>query len=172
MRAWVCLSSISLLAGCGGPPAATAPQQTLTTAPQPVPDLPLEIEVDPATLEGWRYRHTITADLDNDGRGEAVVIAADVETLDDGTPLWEDGHRWVVFVADGDAAHRLLYAAFVPHGRVAAAVLEPGAEGQRAVLVVERTPYRLRTLTVRYAAGAARLDTATEHIVESWLPER
>lgn len=119
----------------------------------------------------WGYRRRLEADLDGDGTVEAVVMAADVEVLEDGTPLWEDGHRWAAFVEPEAGPRTLLYAAFVPNGFAEAAVLWPTADGRRAVLVQERTPQRVRILEVEFdGPGTARLRSAAAYPVETWLP--
>lgn len=168
--------ALGLLAGCAAPPdvpplvQAADPRESeaqrgVTKA------LPIDVEIDDATLDNWQYAHAVEADLDGDGAVERVVIVAGVETLEQGTPLWEDGHQWAVFV-DSLQARTLVYTAFVPHGRVSAAVLEP-VDGRRSLLVLERSPYRLRALTIDYAGpAAASLAAAMTHDVATWLPER
>jgi hypothetical protein len=117
----------------------------------------------------WPHRRAVDVDLDGDGSTERLILAADV-TLDAATrPLWEDGHRWAVFVED-DGAQTLLYGAFVPNGDVEAAVLEAGPSGNRHVLVRERTPSQSRRFVIGYDAGSARMVSAASDSVERWLP--
>lgn len=122
-------------------------------------------------IDEWKYRRELPADLDGDGHPEQVVILADVEVRTDGTPLWEDGHHWTVFVEAPGDDRTLLYAAFVPNGFAEAAVLQPDDRGRRKVLVQERTPRQLRSLEIEYhGPGSARSSSAAYYQVESWMP--
>src|SRR5688572_18154184 len=119
----------------------------------------------------WPHRRTLAADLDGDGSEETIVLAADVSLAPDGDPLWEDGHRWAVYV-DGPGGRTLLYAAFVPHGHVEAAITPPGADGRRQVHVEERSPTRSRWVEVAYdAPGRARTVSEADVEVERWWPD-
>ncbi len=132
---------------------------------------PVEIGVSEAEVLAWPYRQETSADLDGDGSAEVVILAADVSFSTAGVPLWEDGHRWAVVIQDRDRPG-LAYAAFVPRGRVEAAVLQPSSEGKREVLVQERTPERTRALTLAYdAPGKIRSVSAAHYQVETWLPD-
>jgi hypothetical protein len=118
----------------------------------------------------WRHRRTLAVDLDADAGDEELVIAADVELSADGTPLWEDGHRWAVFVAGPPVT--VLYAAFVPNGHVEAAVLKPDRRGRRPVLVRERTPGQERTFVLAYdGAGSARAVSAIASSIDRRVPD-
>ena len=118
----------------------------------------------------WAYRRELSADLDGDGRAERLVLAADAEVRADGTPLWEDGHRWALFVEATDGRRTMLYSAFVPNGFAEAAVLTPDAQGRRRVLVQERTPQQVRALEVEYhGPGDARSSSAAHYQVEQWM---
>jgi hypothetical protein len=146
-------------------------------ADEPREPNPLEAPpVDPARVGSadevarWPLRTGLEADLDADGRTEAVVLASDVTLASDGSPLWEDGHRWAVVVED-EGRSTLLYAAFVPNGHVEAAIGIAGADGTRLVIVHERTPGRAVSYTIAYEApqGARLVSAAYDH-VERWLP--
>jgi hypothetical protein len=76
------------------------------------------------------------ADLDRDGTPEELEIRADVERAADGGLLWEDGHRWVVLVRDGDREDRLVDQ-FVPQGRLTAWVVEQEAGSPLVVVLKE-----------------------------------
>jgi hypothetical protein len=120
----------------------------------------------------WEYRRSLEVDLDGDAREERLVIASDVTLRPDGSPLWEDGHRWAVYVepAGPEGRRTLLFAAFVPNGFVEAAALAPGEGGRRRVLVQERTPHQLRALEVAYEGpGAARLSSGAYYQLGTWL---
>ena len=119
----------------------------------------------------WAYHRDASADLDGDGRAERIVIAADVTVRADGRPLWEDGHRWAVYVEAPAGERTLLYAAFVPNGFAEAAILAAGQDGRRRVLVQERTPPQVRALDLEYLRpGTARTMSAAHYQVEQWLP--
>lgn len=119
----------------------------------------------------WAYRRELSADLDGDGRAERLVIASDVEVRPDGTPLWEDGHRWALFAETPGGERTLLYSAFVPNGFAEAAVLQPDDQRRRRVLVQERTPQQVRALEIEYRGpGDARSSSSAYYQVESWLP--
>lgn len=120
---------------------------------------------------GWKYRREASADLDGDGRRERLVMAADAEVTPDGTPLWEDGHRWALFAEAADGRRTLLYSAFVPNGFAEAAVLQPDAQGRRNVLVQERSPQQVRALEIEYRApGDARSVSSAYYQIEQWVP--
>jgi hypothetical protein len=124
-------------------------------------------------IAAWAYRREASADLDGDGDGrpERLVLAADAEVRPDGTPLWEDGHRWALYAQSAAGERTLLYGAFVPNGFAEAAVLTPDAQGRRRVLVQERTRQQVRALDVEYRGpGDARSASSAYYQVESWLP--
>ena len=117
----------------------------------------------------WGYRRALDADLDGDRREEQLVIASDVVLGAGGTPLWEDGHRWAVYV-EAPVGRTLLYAAFVPNGFVEAAALAPSDTRVRRVLVQERTPAMLRALEVEYEGpGAAKLRSGAHYPLGTWI---
>jgi hypothetical protein len=119
---------------------------------------------------GWKYRRELAVDLDGDRAEERLVIAADAEVDGAGTPLWEDGHRWAVFV-ESPQGRTPLYAAFVPNGFVEVAALAPDDAGRRKVLVQERTRDQLRALEVEYEGPRrARLSSGAYYQLGEWLP--
>jgi hypothetical protein len=137
---------------------------------QPPHDDFVTIDVTAEAVGAWTHRHSIEADLDGDGAPETVILLSDVETLPDGRPIWEDGHRWALLVMDGSVT-TLAYAAFVPNGFVEAAIGSRGSDGRREVVLLERTPAQLRTLTVVYdGPGKIRAASAAHYQIESWLP--
>ena len=138
-----------------------------TTATTTPPPHVLQLTVEQASA--WKHRQGINADLDGDGAEETVILASDVVMSDRGVPLWEDGHRWAVIVED-DGHRSIVYSAFVPNGFAEAAVLEPSG-GRREVLIQERTPQQLRTLTIRYdGSGRASATSVVRHAVQTWFP--
>lgn len=122
------------------------------------------------TVLGWRHRAALDADLNGDGRAERLVVVSDVSLMDSGEPLWEDGHRWGVYVED--STHRtLLYSRFLPHGVAEVAVGATDADGSRDVLILERTPQHSRSIVLRYQRpGSARPVSDANYPLEQWLP--
>ena len=153
---------------CAGPATPPGAQE-----PNPLEAPPVDA-ARVATAEvaaAFPYRREASADLDGDGRAERIVIASDVTLSAKGAPLWEDGHRWAVYVESPDAPRTLLYSAFVPNGFAEAAVLAADSEGKRRVLVQERTPGRVRALEVEYLGpGTAKSSSAAHYQIEQWLP--
>lgn len=154
------------LAGCGRVPAPQPSENPLAAPPVD------SVRVGSAReAAAWAYRRATDADLDGDGRSERIVIAADVAVSGSGEPLWEDGHRWAVYVEPARGPRTLLYAAFVPSGFAEAAVLTADAAGRRTVLVQERTPWQIRALEIAYAGpGAAESSSSAYYQVERWVP--
>ena len=118
----------------------------------------------------WKHRRTLQADLNRDGSNDRIVLTSDVEVSEKGVPIWEDGHRWAVFVEEGEK-RTLLYAAFVPNGHAEAGVMAADSEGRRNVLIHERTPQQTRSLVVAYERpGKAKSISAVYYQIEQWLP--
>lgn len=122
------------------------------------------------TAAAWTYRRSAVADLDGDAVPERLVVASDVFVTDDGEPLWDDIHRWAVYVEEDDAGRTLVYSAFAPPGGVSVAVGAPGESGQRRIIVVEQGPRRGRLLTAAYAGmGRVGLVDAAGEELEFWV---
>jgi hypothetical protein len=138
---------------------------------QPAPAARLiTIELTAAEALAWPWRNEWRADLDGDDRPETIILTADVEMAGNGRALWEDGHRWAVLITAGSET-TLAYAAFVPRGFVEVAVLEPSSEHRRSLLLNERTPEQLRTITIAYdGTGQVEATSAAYYQIESWLP--
>ena len=155
---------ISLSLGC----AAADPE------PNPLERLPIDQarvgSVDEAA--GWPYVKSASVDLDGDGTTETVTLASDVSLQQTtGQPIWEDGHRWAVFV-DDRGAKTLLYGGFVPHGFVECAIGIEESDGSRVVIVQERSPRHLRVMDIAYRRrGEARLQSDGHYPLEQWLPD-
>lgn len=122
------------------------------------------------TAAAWAYRRTAVADLDGDAVPERLVVASDVFVTDDGEPLWDDLHRWAVYVEEDDAARTLVYSAFAPPGGVSVAVGAPAESGRRRIVVVEQGPRRGRLLSTAYV-GVGRVDlvAAVGEELEIWV---
>ncbi len=162
---------IGLLLGVGAcAPRAEGP---LPADGQAAPAAPMAVDTSVVRSAGevsaWRWRRTDTTDLDADGDADTLVLASDVTVSPAGEPLWEDGHRWALVVEDA-TERTLLYAAFVPMGHVEVAVMAPDANGRRRVLVLERSPQRLRALAVEYAGDSERDVAGSDFAIERWVP--
>lgn len=122
------------------------------------------------TAAAWSYRRTAVADLDADAVPERLVIASDVFVTDDGEPLWDDVHRWAVYVEEDDGARTLVYSAFAPPGGVSVAVVAPAESGRRRIVVIEQGPRRGRLLLAAYSgAGRVRLIDTAGGELEFWV---
>lgn len=122
-----------------------------------------------AEVAAWPYRREISADLDGDKKLDRVIIAADVRLGPTG-PIWEDAHRWAVYVEPEKGERTLLYGALVPRGFAEAAVLDPDDKNHRMVLIQERTPEQVRALEVEYRKEKAKLVSAATYRIGEWLP--
>ena len=122
------------------------------------------------TAAAWSYRRMAVADLDGDAVPERLVVASDVFVTGDGEPLWDDVHRWAVYVEEDDGARTLVYSAFAPPGGVSVAVAAPAESGQRRIVVVEQGPRRGRLLTAAYGGvGRAGLVEVVGEDLEFWV---
>ncbi|HSM08232.1 MAG TPA: hypothetical protein VLA33_04360 [Gemmatimonadota bacterium] len=164
----------------GGAEVTAETGETNSVAVPPAPDVgvipALATAVDSGstvsadTAGAWAYRRTAVADLDGDAVPERLVVASDVFVTDDGEPLWDDIHRWAVYVEEDDGARTLVYSAFAPPGGVSVAVGVPAETGRRRIVVVEQGPRRGRLLLAAYA-GVGRVDlvAAAGEQLEVWV---
>jgi hypothetical protein len=158
--------AMSLAASACGDQAAR--ERAHTPLDQPPVDLQIGVTAD--TAAAWAHRSTHDVDLNANGSPGRLVVASDVTVMASGEPLWEDGHRWAIYVEEGDR-RTLLYAAFLPHGTAEVALAAPDELGRRDVVVVERTPQHSRTLVVAYdSVGSARTVSFANYPLERWLP--
>jgi hypothetical protein len=169
MTASALLIPLAILGILALPGCARAPERRAEPNPleaPPIDSTRVRSADEPST---WGYRRHRDVDLDGDRREERLTIAADVTLASDGRPLWEDGHRWAVYV-EAPEGRTLLYAAFVPNGFAEAAALAPDDRGRRRVLIQERTPSQLRSLEVAYEGpGAARSSSGAYYQLDTWL---
>ena len=106
---------------------------------------------------GWAYAQRVSADFDGDGADETAVLICDVTLDASGRPLWEDGHRWQLYVEESDGKTTRLYARFVPRGRVTADVGVPSAGKELYIVLVEQSPERMGVYEYEYR-GPLRAD--------------
>ena len=162
-RTLTLLFAAAALTGCGPP--------RRDPSPNPLAALPIDSARVPAVDEtaSWAYRRQTSADLDGDGGAETIVLASDVTLGPDGEALWEDGHRWAVYV-EPNGEPLLLYSAFVPNGFAESAVTAADDRGRRKIFIQERTPTRVRVMDIDYSAGEGRLASDAYYQIEQWLP--
>ena len=79
------------------------------------------------------YQEAVELDLDGDGAKDRLILASNV-SLKDGRPLWEDGHRWGVYVSS-QGVETPLYEGFVANGFVRVEALDD-SPGDETVLVI------------------------------------
>jgi hypothetical protein len=152
-RLWM---SAFLLAACAEPTpqdAARARDGVVERAeaqPDTIPDL-IQPRVPTAVLgdSGWSYSQRVTADLDNDGTDESLVLLSDVHLDKSGQPLWEDGHRWQVYVQEPDSGITRLYARFIPNGKLVAE-LTSDIGPSPSIVLLEQAADHLAVYEVRY----------------------
>jgi hypothetical protein len=99
---------------------------------------------------GWAYAQRVTADFDGDDKDETAVLISDVTLDNGGAPLWEDGHRWQLYVEESDGTVTRLYAKFIPRGRVTADVGIPSAGKELYIVVLEHAPDRVGVYEFEY----------------------
>ena len=131
--------------------ARTAAQDRAEAMPDTVSDL-IQARV-PAALAGdtgWRYQQQVSADIDGDGDDETVVLISDVTLDARGQPLWEDGHRWQVYVRERDGTVTRLYARFLPNGKLTADLAMPPSGAVLGIVLIEQTPSHIGVYEFRY----------------------
>lgn len=99
---------------------------------------------------GWAYQQRVSVDLDSDGELETAVLIADVTMDARGRPLWEDGHRWQLYVEEPTGERTYVYRQFLPNGSLTADVVRRES-GNRTMLLEARTPEAVRVFEVRYS---------------------
>jgi len=119
--------------------------------PDTIADL-IQVRVPEAVAgdSGWKYSRSMSADLDADGRAESVVMIADVTLDKRGNPLWEDGHRWQMYVEDAKGNRTRMYARFVPNGSVTVRVAPPQGGVRPTIVLLEQSPDHLGVYEFRY----------------------
>ena len=151
-------------------PSATAilPNQTVSpAAPSEVVDL-LNPTVQPVVIgePGWEYQRVLMSDLDGDGTQERIVTLADA-FVQNGQPLWDDGHRWQVYIEEHDGSVTSIYRQFLQLGRLDVFVTEP-VEGQHpTVLLLESLPSRFRSYETSYQTGHVQSRLMLERMLDT-----
>jgi hypothetical protein len=106
---------------------------------------------------GWPWVRRATLDLNGDARPEQVVVLSDVRIDSAGRPLWEDGHRWQVYVESPAGERTRLYARFLPNGSLATRFTEPARGAPPRIVLLERTPSAVGVYDVRYVSPGSVL---------------
>ena len=152
------------LAACSQPTpedaavAREGTQQRAEALADTIPDL-LQSRVPPAAAgdPGWVYQQSVVADVDADGKDETIYLISDVTLDAGGAPLWEDGHRWQVYVREDDGTITRLYARFLPNGKLTADIVVPPSGTALGIVLLEQTPARMAVYEFRYR-GPNRLE--------------
>ena len=99
---------------------------------------------------GWAYSQRAAVDFDADGQLETAVLTSDVTLDARGNPLWEDGHRWQVYVDEPTGERTYVFRQFLPNGSLTADVVRRES-GTRTLLLVARTPQHVSVYEVKYS---------------------
>jgi hypothetical protein len=171
---WRPVCAMLLLVGCSQPTprdaemARAGTQERADALADSIPDL-IQSRVPQAVAgdSGWAYQQSVTADIDGDGRDESVVLIADVALDATGRPLWEDGHRWQVYVREPDGAITRLYARFLPNGKLTAELVMPPSGTALGLVLLEQTPDHIGVYEFSYRGPGRsevyrRLDRAVD----------
>jgi hypothetical protein len=153
---WLAVFAL-VAAGCSQPTpedaaiARTAAQDRAEAQPDTVADL-IQSRVPAAVAgdSGWRYQQQVVADIDGDDEDETVVLISDVVLDGSGQPLWEDGHRWQVYVREADGRVTRLYARFLPNGKLTAELAMPPSGATHGIVLIEQTPSHIGVFEFRY----------------------
>ena len=103
-----------------------------------------------AGQRGWAYQQKVSVDFDADGQLETAVLISDVTVDARGRPVWEDGHRWQVYVEEPTGERTYVYRQFLPNGSLIADVVRRES-GTRTLLLVARTPQAVNLYEVKYS---------------------
>lgn len=99
---------------------------------------------------GWVYAQRAQADFDADGQVETAVLISDVTLDKRGAPLWEDGHRWQLYIEEPGGERTWVFRQFLPNGKLTADVVRRES-GTRSLLIEARTPDRIMVYEVKYS---------------------
>jgi hypothetical protein len=136
--------------------AAAEPDVTsLPEAPPTTPVAPSRPLVDPqhplavAGQGGYAYQQAATADFDGDGAQERAVLIANA-AVENGKPLWDDGHVWQLYVEEPTGERTYLFVRFVQLGIVEAKLTQSEAGKPPQILLIERWPSSLHVYELSY----------------------
>jgi hypothetical protein len=119
-----------------------------------------------AGAKGWMYEQRVMVDFDADGQMETAVLISDVTLDAGGKPLWEDGHRWQVYVDEPTGERTYVYRQFLPNGSLTADVVRRES-GTRTLLLEARTPQSISVYEVKYSGpGRIVLMNVIERAIE------
>lgn len=99
----------------------------------------------------WGYVQRAKADFDGDGQDETAVLIANVTLDARGSPLWEDGHHWQIYIEEADSTRTYVYSRFLPNGIIEGSVTLPNEEKRPTIVLREITPHALAFYEVRYS---------------------
>jgi hypothetical protein len=120
---------------------------------------------------GWRYQQRVSADLNGDGVAEQAVLISDVSLDGRGRPLWEDGHRWQVYVEDASGTRTRLYARFLPNGKLTASLTSVSDTTPPRILLLEQTRQSIGLHEIAYRGpGKAFIASSTVHELDIARP--
>jgi hypothetical protein len=103
-----------------------------------------------AGAPGWMYQQKAEVDFDADGQLETAVLISDVTLDANGKPLWEDGHRWQVYVDEPTGERTYVFRQFLPNGSLTADVVRRES-GTRTLMLEARTPQSIALYEVKYS---------------------
>lgn len=158
------IGCLLLLAACAEPTPQDAARaragivERAEAQPDTIPDL-IQPRVPTAAAgdSGWKYAQRVTADLDDDGVEETLVLISDVQLDKSGQPLWEDGQQWQVYVQEPDSVVTRLYARFIPNGKLMAELTAADVGAAPSVVLVEQAEERIGVYEIRYR-GPGRVE--------------
>ena len=110
------------------------------TGPQEQPNL-----IDPAYPlvvageAGWDFVETASADLNEDGYSEKIIVMARVER-DPKRPrefMWDDGQTWQVYIEDEPGKRSHIYSRYVQLGRLEVVIGHQEEDGPHSIVLLE-----------------------------------
>jgi hypothetical protein len=156
------LGLVGVLGACRGEPSVdTTNGRSVGSLIQP--EIPLARAGDP----GWAYRREAQSDLDGDGDLETITLLSDVTLDARGQPLWEDGHRWQLYVAAPGSEPTRVYARFLPMGTLTAELTGPTAPATRpSIVLLERTADSVSFYEISYGPAGPEIVTALRRTID------
>ena len=166
------LTSLWILQGCGGKSDDTVQENPLHKGGLTTAEL-IDDRYSKATAgeTGWEYALTASADLDQDGESETLVLVANV-SINKGIPAWNDGQAWQAYVVESGGERIDLYRQYIQLGKVSLAVSEASENGPPAVLLAENTDTHIRMIEIRYHGPGeiSATELLSRHLIASPEP--